>query len=75
MISSDGQRTMRTCLGQHSTRQELICLRLPCEAHLLHCEGYRTSQVLASCAMACAPRPSSVLDLASFEVIRTVETR
>lgn len=76
LVTPDGQRTMRTCLGAaaelSSVSQLARCWPAP-PATLVHCEGYiMYKPTLAREAMAAAKHGGSLvsLDLASFEVVR-----
>jgi sugar/nucleoside kinase (ribokinase family) len=74
LITPDGQRTMRTCLGAAA---HLSTDTLPLEClqgcALLHCEGYMFFKpVLLKAAIAAAKAAGAQvsIDLASFEVVR-----
>lgn len=74
LITPDGQRTMRTCLG---AAQKMTAAHLPGQplgkCRLMHCEGYCLYKPdLAMSAMQQAKAGGAIvsLDLASFEVIR-----
>jgi sugar/nucleoside kinase (ribokinase family) len=73
MVTPDGQRTMRTCLG--AAAELTSCSQLEpgwAAPALLHCEGYVLFKpALARGVMAAAKRAGSLvsLDLASFETV------
>jgi sugar/nucleoside kinase (ribokinase family) len=74
LITPDGQRTMRTCLGAaaHLTSAALLPPGWPQGLSLLHCEGYCLYKPqLAREAMAAAKKAGALvsLDLASFELV------
>lgn len=77
LVTPDGQRTMRTCLGAAAELATSAQLPAGWDAApppaLLHCEGYVLYKpALAREAMAAAKRAGAAvsLDLASFEVVR-----
>lgn len=74
LITPDGQRTMRTCLGASSS---LSAHALPSDrlasCSILHCEGYtlfKPAVLKRAIAEAKAAGAQVSLDLASFEVVR-----
>lgn len=74
LITPDGQRTMRTCLGASAT---LSAASLPADrlasCSVLHCEGYalfKPDVLKRAIAEAKAAGAQVSLDLASFEVVR-----
>jgi sugar/nucleoside kinase (ribokinase family) len=78
MVTPDGQRTMRTCLG---AAQQLRVEDLPVPAiqasDLLHCEGYclyKADVLKAAVSIAKASHRLVSLDLASFEVVRNCKS-
>lgn len=74
LVTPDGQRTMRTCLGAASTyeKEHLPAAEMQ-TMHLLHCEGYTAYKSGVLDAVAEAANTGGALfslDMASFEVIR-----
>lgn len=74
LITPDGQRTMRTCMGAAAT---LSAEQLPMaplqDCQLLHCEGYSLYKPdVLNAAVTAAKAGGAIvsLDLASFEVVR-----
>jgi sugar/nucleoside kinase (ribokinase family) len=75
LVTPDGQRTMRTCLGAASSfaREHLPPADVMQTMQLLHCEGYTAykSGLLEAVAEASkAAGATFSLDMASFEVVR-----
>ena len=73
MVTPDGQRTMRTCLGAATFLTAATLPLAPLErCNLLHCEGYalyKPDMLRAAVGAAKAAGAQVSLDLASFEVI------
>jgi sugar/nucleoside kinase (ribokinase family) len=76
LVTPDGQRTMRTCLGaslELKSTSQLSPSWCPKSLHLLHCEGYclyrptLCKEVMVACKKAGA---LVSMDLASFELVR-----
>lgn len=78
LVTPDGQRTMRTCLGAASAfEKDHLPAGLMQSMQLLHCEGYTAYKpgVLEAVAEAAHTAGTTFsLDLASFEVVRNCWT-
>ncbi|MEW5301110.1 MAG: hypothetical protein WDW36_003990 [Sanguina aurantia] len=76
LVTPDGQRTMRTCLGaslELRSASQVASGWISPGLRLLHCEGYnlyRPQLALAMAASAKAVGASVSMDLASFELVR-----
>lgn len=78
LVTPDGQRTMRTCLGAASSfEQQHLPAAVMQSMQLLHCEGYTAYKTGVLEAVAEASKAAGAtfsLDMASFEVVRNCWT-